>query len=157
MNNPNGLFQTFTVNHLLSSKGRTVWHVRPHETVFAALQLMAAKNVGAVVVIDEDKLTGILSERDYARKVTLLGKSSKTTPVYEIMTTKVVTVGPDHTIGECMEKMTFHRIRHLPVVDGDRVIGLISIGDLVKAFIMQQAFFLEQLENYRGGKHGVAP
>lgn len=152
MNNPNDLYQTFTVNHLLSSKGRTVWHVRPNETVLAALQLMASKNVGAVVVMEGGELKGILSERDYARKVTLLGKSSRTTPVHEVMTSKVVTVSPDHTIGECMEKMTYHRIRHLPVVDGAQIIGLISIGDLVKAFIMQHEFFLEQFESYAAGR-----
>lgn len=152
MNNPNELFKTSTVSHLLSSKGRTVWYIRPHETVFAALQLMAAKNVGAVVVMEGNTLKGILSERDYARKVTLLGKSSMTTPVQEVMTSKVVTVGLDHTIGECMEKMTFHKIRHLPVVEGNQVIGLISIGDLVKAFIMQQEFFYEQYEHIALGK-----
>jgi CBS domain-containing protein len=152
MSNTNELVKTLTVNHLLTSKGKAVWAIRPHETVYTALQLLAAKNVGALVVLDGDTLVGILSERDYARKVVLQGKSSMDTPVREIMTTRVITVTPDVTLGDCMEQMTHHRIRHLPVMEAGEVIGLISIGDLVKAIIQQQEFFLEQLENYIVGK-----
>lgn len=152
MSNANDLVKTLTVNHLLASKGKAVWTIAPHETVYLALQLLAAKNVGALAVMDGAVLVGIVSERDYARKVVLHGKSTVETPVREIMTTKVITVTPSHTLGDCMEQMTLHRIRHLPVIENDEVIGLLSIGDLVKAIILQQEFFLEQLENYIVGK-----
>ncbi|NUM49442.1 MAG: CBS domain-containing protein [Anaerolineales bacterium] len=152
MSNANDLVKTLTVNHLLESKGKAVWTIAPHETVYLALQLLAAKNVGALAVMDGAVLVGIVSERDYARKVVLHGKSAVETPVREIMTTKVITVTPSHTLGDCMEQMTLHRIRHLPVIENDEVIGLLSIGDLVKAIILQQEFFLEQLENYIVGK-----
>ncbi|GAB4581219.1 MAG: CBS domain-containing protein [Anaerolineales bacterium] len=148
MSTTNELVKTLTVNHLLRSKGKAVWAITPNESVYAALQMLAAKNVGALVVMDGSQLVGILSERDYARKVALHGKSSMETPVREIMTTKVITVNARHSLGECMEKMTHHRIRHLPVVEDGEVVGLISIGDLVKAILSQQEFFLEQLENY---------
>lgn len=155
MSSTNELVKTLTVSHLLASKGKAIWAIHPDETVFTALQFLAEKNVGALVVMDGEHLVGILSERDYARKVMLRGKSSMDTPVREIMTTKVITVLPSHTLGACMEQMTHHRIRHLPVVENGEVIGLISIGDLVKAMLQQQEFFLEQLENYIIGKQNA--
>lgn len=148
MSTTNELVKTLTVNQLLASKGNVVWAIGPQETVYAALQMLAVKNVGALLVMDGNQLVGILSERDYARKVILQGKSSMDTPVREIMTTKVITVSPEHTLGDCMEQMTHQRIRHLPVIENGQVVGLVSIGDLVKAILSQQEFFLEQLENY---------
>lgn len=155
MSRTNDLVKTLTVNHILTSKGKAVWTIHPEETVFTALQFLAEKNVGALVVLENDQLIGILSERDYARKVMLRGKSSMETSVREIMTTKVITVHATQTLGECMEQMTNHRIRHLPVVENGEVLGLISIGDLVKAMLLQQEFFLEQLENYIVGKRST--
>jgi len=123
--------------------------------VYEALELMAEKNIGAVLVLDADRVVGIFSERDYARRVALRGRSSRTTPIYEVMTSKVFYVRPDHTIEECMALMTEKRIRHLPVMENDRLIGIISIGDVVKAMISQQQFIIEQLEHYiTGGRIG---
>jgi CBS domain-containing protein len=147
----NELVNTFTASQLLAAKGSKVWTIGPDETVFTALQMLADKNIGALLVMDGEKLEGILSERDYARKVILQGKSSMNTPVREIMTTKVITISPTHTLEDCMEQMTNSHIRHLPVVQDDRVVGLISIGDIVKAMISQQKFVIEQLENYIAG------
>lgn len=152
MGSTNELIKTQTVGQLLMSKGQLVWAIHPDETVYAALQLLAAKNVGALVVLEGDQLIGILSERDYARKVVLHGKSSMHTPVREIMTAKVITIHPTHTLGDCMEQMTLHRVRHLPVVEQGKVIGLISIGDIVKVVISQQEFFIDQLENFIVGE-----
>ena len=144
-----------TVRDILRDKGHSVWSVAPDATVFEALELMAAKNVGAVLVLDGGRLVGIMSERDYARKVTLLGKTSKDTPVSEIMTSRVLYVGADQTIQECMALMTEKRIRHLPVMEGDRVIGVVTIGDLGRAIISDQQFMLAQLEHYiTGGGSG---
>jgi len=144
-----------TVNDMLRDKGHSVWSVAPDATVFEALELMAAKNVGAVLVLDGDRLVGIMSERDYARKVTLLGKTSKDTPVSEIMTSRVLYVNADQTIQECMALMTEKRIRHLPVLEGDRVVGVVTIGDVGRAIISDQQFMLEQLEHYiTGGGSG---
>ena len=140
-----------TVSMLLQSKGDDVWSVSPGTTVYDALVLMAEKNVGALLVLEGDRLIGIFSERDYARKVILHGKSSRQTTVGEIMTSKVVYIRPEQTIEQCMALMTDKRIRHLPVLDGDRVIGVISIGDVVKAIISEQEFMIEQLENYIAG------
>jgi CBS domain-containing protein len=140
-----------TVNQLLKSKGSVVWSVAPETSVFEALQVMAEKNVGALVVLEGTGLRGIFSERDYARKVILHGKSSKDTPVGEIMTEKVDCVNPSHSVRECMARMTDKHIRHLPVIEGGRVIGLISIGDVVKAIISDQEFMIEQLESYISG------
>ena len=137
-----------TVNQLLRNKGEQVWSVSPDTSVYVALELMAAKNIGALLVLDGAKLAGIFSERDYARKIILHGKASKDTPVKDIMTSKVVTVRPDQTIEACMALMTDKRIRHLPVLDGDKVIGVISIGDVVKGIIAEQEFRIEQLESY---------
>ena len=144
-----------TVNDMLRDKGHSVWSVAPDATVFEALELMAAKNVGAVLVLDGNRLVGIMSERDYARKVTLLGKTSKDTPVSEIMTGRVLYVSADQTIQECMALMTEKRIRHLPVMEDNRVIGVVTIGDVGRAIIADQQFMLEQLEHYiTGGGSG---
>ena len=140
-----------TVNQLLKIKGSAVWSVTPEISVFEALQVMAEKNVGALVVLEGAELKGIFSERDYARKVILHGKSSKDTTVSEIMTEKVDCVSPSHSVRECMARMTDKHIRHLPVKEGERIIGLISIGDVVKAIISDQEFMIEQLESYIAG------
>ncbi len=134
---------------ILDDKGSDVWTVTPDDTVFAALEMMAEHNIGALLVLDGDDLVGILSERDYARKVILLDRGSKKTRVSEIMTTEIRTVGIASSVAECMESMTEHRIRHLPVLDDDgRLAGLISIGDVVKAMIAQQRDMITQLERY---------
>ncbi len=137
-----------TVRQLLDDKGSHVVSVSPDTTVFQALEVMADKGIGAVLVVEDGKVSGIMSERDYARKVILLGKSSYDTPVREIMTGRVVYARPDHTVPECMALMTDKRIRHLPVLDQGRLIGVLSIGDLVKATISEQEFIIRQLENY---------
>ena len=141
-----------TVRQILKNKGTQAWSTAPQVTVFAALQLMAEKDIGALLVLADEKLVGIFSERDYARKVILHGKTSAETRVSEIMTTGVVTVRPDQTIGECMALMTEKRFRHLPVVEGDQVMGVISIGDVVKAIISDQQFVIKQLESYISGE-----
>lgn len=144
-----------TVRQILQQKGTDVWSVPPEATVYEALELMAEKNIGAVLVLDGERVAGIFSERDYARRVALHGKSSKTTPVREVMTSRVFYVRPDHTIEECMALMTEKRIRHLPVMEDERLVGLISIGDMVKAVISEQQFIIEQLEHYiTGGRIG---
>jgi CBS domain-containing protein len=143
----------YLVRQILESKGYQVWWTQPDATVYDALQLMSEKDVGALVVLESDgKLAGIFSERDYARKVILFGKNSKDTPVGEIMTASVFTVEPGEPIEKCMELMTARHIRHLPVVEDKRVIGIISIGDVVKAVISQKEFVIEQLENYITGE-----
>ena len=139
------------VSQLLRRKGRQAYVTRPESTVYEALQVMAEKNVGALLVVDSDGLVGIFSERDYARKVILHGKSSKDTPVGEVMTKRVYFVHPDNTIEECMALMTEKKIRHLPVIEGDQLAGVISIGDVVKEVIDEQGFVIEQLENYITG------
>ena len=140
------------VKDVLQSKGAQVWTVPPDATVFDALKLMADENIGSVLVMEGDQLVGILSERDYARKVILHGRTSHDTPVSEIMTRDVKTVSPDQPIDACMASMTKNRIRHLPVVADGKVVGLISIGDVVKAVIEDQAFLLDQMEAYIGGQ-----
>lgn len=137
-----------TVKQLLEAKGREIYSIAPEARLFDALKLMAEKGVGALVVLDNGKLAGILSERDYARKVILHGKSSHDIPVSEIMTGKVITVHPRQTVEECMALMTEKRIRHLPVAEGERLIGVLSIGDLVKEVIAEQAQTIQQLESY---------
>ncbi len=140
-----------TVKDLLKGKGYDIWAVAPDDSVYDALKLMADKNVGAVLVMDADHLVGILSERDYARRVLFKGKLPEETPVREIMTEKVLWVRPDQTVEECMALMTNKRVRHLPVFEGDQLIGVISIGDVVKAIISEQEFMIEQLEHYITG------
>jgi CBS domain-containing protein len=137
-----------TVEQMLEGKGQRLLSVAPGATVYDALKLMAEHEVGALVVLDGDRLVGIFSERDYARKVILFGKSSKETLVREIMTDKVLCVRPDQTVDQCMALMTDKRVRHLPVLDHKKVTGVISIGDVVKEVISEQRFMIEQLENY---------
>jgi CBS domain-containing protein len=138
-----------TVQRLLEIKGNAIWSATPETMVFEALELMASKNVGALVVLEGNRLAGIISERDYARSIALKDRSSRTTPVSEIMTRNVISVRPGQTLEQCMELMTEHHIRHLPVLDdGGRLIGVISIGDVVKFIISEQDFLIKQLENY---------
>jgi len=139
------------IRHILQEKGNEIWSVTPQTSVLNALKLMADKNIGALVVLEGDKLVGIFSERDYARKVILKGKASKDTAVQEIMTSVIVTVRPSHTVEECMELMTDKRVRHLPVIEEDRLLGVISIGDVVKALISDKEFMIKQLEHYITG------
>ena len=138
----------FIVRQILDNKGSDVWSVGPHDSIYAALELMAEKNIGAVLVMDGERLVGIFSERDYARKIILHGKASRDTPVSEAMTTRVFAVRPDQPVGGCMALMTEKRIRHLPVMRDNRVVGVISIGDVVKALIMQQENTIQHLEEY---------
>ncbi len=140
-----------TVMQVLEAKGNQIWSIAPDRSVFDALQLMAEKEVGALVVIEGGKLVGILSERDYARKVILKGLSSPKTLVHQIMTTHVVYARPEITIEEAMALMTDKRCRHLPVMVGGKLAGVLSIGDLVKAFIAEKQFLIDQLENYITG------
>jgi CBS domain-containing protein len=136
------------VRQLLDRKDRAIFSVEPQAPVLEAIRAMAAHHVGALLVMQADTLAGIVSERDYARKVILLGRSSADTPVRDIMTFPVITVSPDDTVQTCMQLMTDKRVRHLPVVDGGRVVGMVSIGDLVKAVIAEQRAQIEQLEHY---------
>jgi CBS domain-containing protein len=147
--NPNG-----TIQEILDFKGRSAWSISPEATVFDAIQLMADKNIGAVLVTEGGKLVGIITERDYTRKVALKGKVSKQTAVKEILSGQLINVGPDHTVEECMRLMTDHRIRHLPVLDGERILGVISIGDLVNWIISAQSTTIRQLESYITGSPG---
>jgi CBS domain-containing protein len=137
-----------TLKQLLEAKGRNVYSISPDARVFDALKLMADKSVGALIVIEGGRIVGILSERDYARKVILHGKSSHDLEVREIMTSRVIAVQPGQTVEECMALMTEKRIRHLPVTEGERLIGVLSIGDLVKEVIAEQRQTIEQLESY---------
>lgn len=141
------------VRSVLADKGSAIWSVPPDATVYEALILMAEKDVGALPVIAGGMLAGIFSERDYARKVALMGRSSKEMKITEIMTGDVITITPDHTVEECMRIVTEHRIRHLPVIEGDRLVGIISIGDLVNAIISEQAATIEHLSGYISGKY----
>jgi CBS domain-containing protein len=137
-----------TVRELLENKGGVVLTIAPADSVFDAIKTMADKSVGALVVMDGSDLVGIITERDYARKIVLKGRSSKKTACRNIMTADVLVVSPERTLDECMALMTDKHIRHLPVIDGDRLIGLISIGDCIKAIVSKQEFIIEQLENY---------
>ena len=137
-----------TVRHLLEAKAPEVFAIGPDEPVIDASRLMAEKRIGAVVVMQAGRLVGILSERDYARKIVLQGRSSKDTPVRDIMTSDVISVGLNDTADRCMQLVTDKRIRHLPVLDGDNVLGVVSIGDLVKAVIEDQQLELDQLQRY---------
>ncbi|MBI5029195.1 MAG: CBS domain-containing protein [Chloroflexi bacterium] len=142
------------VAQVLQVKGNTVWTIAPDATVYAALELMAVKDVGALLVLEQNELVGILSERDYARKVILKGKFSKDTQVREIMTDVVFFVRPDQTIEECMTLMTAKRVRHLPVIAQGKLVGVISIGDVVKSLISDQELLIRDLENYITGSRG---
>ncbi len=137
-----------SMKQLLKGKGHDVWSIGPEDSAYDAIEMMADKEVGALVVTDGDSLVGVFSERDYARKVALPGRSSRDTKIKEIMTTRVAYARPEQTVEECMALMTDKRIRHLPVMDGDKLLGVISIGDLVKAIIEEQQHVIEQLEQY---------
>ncbi len=139
------------VKHILNSKGHEIWSVKPNDTVFDAVKLMADKSIGSLLVMNGDKLIGIVTERDYARKVILEGKSSKDSSVKEVMNSKVLCVSPDQTVDECMALMTDKRVRHLPVLDHKHVVGIVSIGDLVNAVIGEQQILIDHLEHYIQG------
>jgi len=142
-----------TIASILKNKGCNLWSVDPEATIYDAIALMAEKSIGALVVISEGKLVGIVSERDYARKVILQGRSSKDTRVREIMTGSVITVTPQNTVDECMRIITNRRVRHLPVMAGDEVMGIVSIGDLVRAIIAEQAATIDHLHSYIAGRY----
>ncbi|MCL4475161.1 MAG: CBS domain-containing protein [Nitrospirae bacterium] len=144
-----------TVNEVLKNKGREIWSISPLATVFQALELMADKDVGALPVVQNGKLVGIFSERDYARKVILKGRASKDTTVSELMTQTVFYVNPDNTVNECMALMTSKQIRHLPVLNRDRLVGIITLGDVVKRIISEQEFTIHELEKYVKGEYGT--
>jgi CBS domain-containing protein len=142
-----------TVTSILKSKKSGIWSIAPDATVYEAIEMMAEKEIGALLIFSGGKLVGVISERDYARKIILQGRSSKETLVQEIMTSPPVTVTPEHTVDECMRIITYHRIRHLPVLDRGKVVGVISIGDLVNAIISMQAHTIDQLHTYIAGNY----
>jgi CBS domain-containing protein len=146
---PNG-----SINEILEHKGSLVWTIAPDATVFEAIQMMSDKNIGALLVTEREKLIGIISERDYTRKVALKGKSSKELKVRDIITDRVLSVTPRHTVEECLRLMTERRVRHLPVLDGEKITGLVSIGDLVNWIISAQSTTIRQLETYISGVPG---
>jgi CBS domain-containing protein len=141
-----------TVSDILKAKGKGIWSISPHATVFEALKILADKDIGALLVVVEEKLVGIFSERDYARKVILKGKSSKETSVGELMTKEVLYVIPTENIKNCMALMTAKRVRHLPVLENDRVLGIVTIGDVVSQVISEQEFTIQKLEKYIYGE-----
>lgn len=148
------MIPTGSINEILDHKGTSVWTVAPDATVFDAIQMMSDKNIGALLVTEHEKLIGIISERDYTRKVALKGRSSKELKVREIITDRVLSVTPQHTVEECMRLMTENRVRHLPVLDGQKIAGVISIGDLVNWIISAQSTTIRQLETYISGIPG---
>lgn len=147
--NPNG-----SIRDILNQKGASAWSISPDATVFEAISMMADKNVGALLVTENNRLVGIISERDYTRKVVLKGKASRLTAVREILSGNVIHVTPAHTVEECLRLMTDHRIRHLPVLEDDRILGVISIGDLVNWIISAQTTTISQLQTYIAGYPG---
>tara|TARA_B100000315_G_scaffold178338_1_gene166997 strand:+ start:34 stop:468 length:435 start_codon:yes stop_codon:yes gene_type:complete len=142
-----------TIAQLLKTKGDQIWSVKPKKTIFKALEIMSEKEIGALLVMEDGKLTGIFSERDYARKVILKGKSSKETPVGELMTKKVFYIDSQKTINDCMAMMTAKRIRHVPVIEDNQVMGIVTIGDVVNQIISEQEVTINHLENYITGSH----
>lgn len=145
-----------TINDLLKERGRHVYSISPQQTVFEALQLMAEKDIGALVVLDDERIVGMFSERDYARKVVLKGRSSKNSPVSDIMSTKVYFMAPENTLQECMTLMTIKKIRHVPILKKGELIGMVSIGDLVNKFISLQQETIKELEKYITGGYGAS-
>jgi CBS domain-containing protein len=148
------MIDTITINEVLDDKGSQVWSVTPTTLVYDAIQMMADKNIGALPVLDGERVLGIVSERDYTRKVVLQGKSSKSTEVREIITGQVVAVTRDQTVQDGLRLMTKHRIRHLPVMEGHKLLGIVSIGDLVNAVINAQQATIDQLQTYINGVPG---
>ncbi|MGC8829880.1 MAG: CBS domain-containing protein [Verrucomicrobiia bacterium] len=146
---------TGTISSVLSLKKDPdiIWTISPEATVFEAIKMLSDKNIGALLVMEGEKLVGILSERDYTRKVALLGRSSKETRVRDIISTNLITVTPQHTVEECMRLMTEHKVRHLPVVENQKVVGIVSIGDLVNWIIKAQNHIIQQMENYIQGRY----
>jgi len=142
-----------TVNDILKGGKTEIWSISPTATVFEALQIMGEKEIGALIVIEKEEMIGIISERDYARKIILKDKTSKNTTVHEIMTSKMFTVKPENTLEECMVLMTAKHVRHLPVFDKDKLVGLISIGDVVKAIISEKDILIQELSDYITGKY----
>lgn len=140
-----------TVQQLLDQKGRKIWSIHPDATVFDAIAEMAEKDIGSLVVMDGEKLVGIITERHYARNVVLKGKTSPTTPVRDIMERHIIVARPDQSVDQCMALMSEKRVRHLPVLEGEKPIGIVSIGDLVKSIIGDQKFMIDQLEHYIHG------
>ena len=147
----------YTVRHLLQEKGGQIWSVSPQTMVYEALELMATKNIGALMVMEDDQVVGIFSERDYARKVILKGRSSKATSIRDLMSTTVSYVSPDDTMENCMALMTEQRHRHLPVLEDGKLVGIISIGDVVKAVISDRELKIRELERYITGGHTSLP
>ena len=142
---------TYPVSSILFRKASTLWNIAPEATVFEAIKLMAEKNIGALLVMSGGKLAGVFTERDYTRKIALHGKNSRETRVWEILPREIVTVNPDDSVEDCMKLMTEHRVRHLPVIEGPNVIGIVSIGDLVNWIISTQNAHIEQMEQYIAG------
>jgi len=142
-----------TVESVLSQKRTSIWSISPNATVYDALVLMAEKEIGSLLVMSGSRLVGLISERDYARKIILMGRSSKETTVAEVMAEEPVTVSPRETVSACMQLMTDHRRRHLPVVDGDRVVGILSIGDLVNWIVQSHEQTIQQLHGYIAGAY----
>jgi CBS domain-containing protein len=143
---------TGTIGTILHYKGATVWTISPQATVFEAIQLLARKNIGALPVMEADRLVGMFSERDYTRKVALEGKTSHTTRVRDILSANVATIGPDETVEEAMRQMTEKRVRHLPVIEDGKLVGMVSIGDMVNWIISAQTATIDQLESYVSGR-----
>lgn len=142
-----------TVGAILANKGQQVWTISPEATVYEAIRVMAEKNIGALLVVKDGKPVGMISERDYARKIVLQGRTSRDTRVSEILSSRLISATPQTSVAECMRLMTEHRIRHLPVLEGDRVLGIVSIGDLINWIISTQTSVIQQLTNYISGQY----